>query len=174
MKGKGKQDILSLMSFILSTKDCLCKRKGVSNVQMAIAVRIRKCNEERLVGSVIGVGFKRLFAFPHGLYFNLIGTKGITLGCTLWGAHRERRHCVGRCIRAHDGYFVAVKMLEGAGQQTDLCNLSGTRPVHPSFFDHRHVEENPIRVRFISTYFNMSLTLLRVCIFQFPETTPSP
>jgi len=101
MKGKGKQDILSLMTFILSTKDCLCERKGVSNVQVAIAVWVWKSYQKGLLTSIgVRVGFKGLFGLPHFLYFNFVRTEGITFGGTL-GCHRKGRHGVRRWSVAH-------------------------------------------------------------------------
>jgi len=76
MKGKGKQDILALMTFILSSKDCLGERKSMSNMQMSIGIGIGKGHHKAFLGW-IGVGFKGMRLFPQFLHLSFITTQRI-------------------------------------------------------------------------------------------------
>lgn len=123
MKSKRKQDILSLMTFKLSTKDCFSERECMSNVQVAIAVWIRKRDEKRLfVIRWISVGFKGIFALPHGLHFHFICTKCIAFGSTLWCVYRKGRHGVRRwsISTAHGRFFCWW-------QQSRSCSFAARR-----------------------------------------------
>ena len=79
VKGKRKQYVLSLMAFILCSKDRLCQTKGMADVQMAIGIGVREGDNEFLVSGSGRIWFKRLFLLPHFLYGNLIRTKCIAL-----------------------------------------------------------------------------------------------
>ena len=78
VKGKGEENILSLMTLKLRSKHSFGQRKGVTNVQVTIRIGIRKGHQERVVFVVIWVGLVSSLLFPHFLNFNLIGTKGVT------------------------------------------------------------------------------------------------
>jgi hypothetical protein len=87
MKGKGKQDILSLMTFVLRPKDCLGQRKSMTNVQVAVAVGIGKGHHEGLL-ALDGSRFKGIHLFPLLLDGDFIGAQTIAFGRTL-GSRRD-------------------------------------------------------------------------------------
>ena len=99
MKGKWKQDILSLMTFVLCSKDSLGQTKGMSNVQVSIGVGIGKGDNELfllVIVLVVSVGvvscckcirFKGFTLVPLRLDCNFISSKGIAL----WQFQRSSR-----------------------------------------------------------------------------------
>mmetsp|Transcript_17556 Transcript_17556/g.37962 ORF Transcript_17556/g.37962 Transcript_17556/m.37962 type:complete len:321 (-) Transcript_17556:54-1016(-) len=102
MKRKRKQRVLPPISLKLRPKHSLGQTKRMSQMQMTITIRVRKRNDEFILGSPVlfvgGVGFKCLFAFPESLDGNLGGDEGIAFGGSFWGAVQvERAHFSGWC-----------------------------------------------------------------------------
>lgn len=106
MKGKWKEDILSLMTLKLSSKYGFGQRKGVTNVQVSIGVRIGKSHQKGLLGR-IRIRLEGVRVGPHFLYFDFIGTESIQFG--RGAAHRHggdlfrRRFRHGRPWRQVEG-----------------------------------------------------------------------
>mmetsp|Transcript_15697 Transcript_15697/g.36135 ORF Transcript_15697/g.36135 Transcript_15697/m.36135 type:complete len:252 (-) Transcript_15697:12-767(-) len=101
VKGKGEQDILSLVTLVLGPEDRLGQRKGVANVQVTVAVRVGKGHQEglllRAVLVVFGISLKGLGFLPFLLDGDFVRPEGIALGGSLGGggSHGQILHCLG-------------------------------------------------------------------------------
>jgi hypothetical protein len=86
MKPKGQENILPLQSLELRSKDGFGKRKGVTNVQDAIHVGIRKGDKEGfLLIRVGGIAFKDPRRLPRGLHRRFVGPEKVALGSPAMG-----------------------------------------------------------------------------------------
>mmetsp|Transcript_19924 Transcript_19924/g.41900 ORF Transcript_19924/g.41900 Transcript_19924/m.41900 type:complete len:229 (+) Transcript_19924:6344-7030(+) len=101
VKCKRKKRILSPISLKLRPKDRLGQTKRMAQVQMPIAVRIRKCHDELFIlfpslGIVRGVALKSLLGFPERLDGDFVGDEGVSFrssfGC---GGDRQVGHFGG-------------------------------------------------------------------------------
>lgn len=91
MKGKGKEDILALVTLKLSSEHRFGQTEGVTNVQVSIGVGIGKGHQEGLFRRV-GIRLKGFQVGPLFLHDNLILTQGIALGRALGGVDLEILH----------------------------------------------------------------------------------
>jgi hypothetical protein len=107
MKGKGKQDIFALMTFKLSSKNGFGQRKGMANVQVSIAVGIRKGHHEGFFRRV-WIRLECTKFFPLFLDSNFILSQAISLGRALSASAADGHlfHARGGCFFCHGWLFV--------------------------------------------------------------------
>mmetsp|Transcript_19660 Transcript_19660/g.44897 ORF Transcript_19660/g.44897 Transcript_19660/m.44897 type:complete len:689 (-) Transcript_19660:85-2151(-) len=102
VKGKREQDILSLVAFVLGPENSLGQRKGVSDVQMPVAVRVGEGYHKglffRTIVVVLRIPFEGTFGFPFLLDRNFVDTEGVSLCGSLrsgWATgYRQSLHCL--------------------------------------------------------------------------------
>ena len=80
MKRKRKQNILAQMSLKLSPKHTLGQTERVPNMQMPVAVRKGKGDNELFLVRVGMVGLEDAVFFPLGLDGDFVGAQGIAFG----------------------------------------------------------------------------------------------
>mmetsp|Transcript_34262 Transcript_34262/g.83108 ORF Transcript_34262/g.83108 Transcript_34262/m.83108 type:complete len:207 (+) Transcript_34262:2810-3430(+) len=104
VKCKWKQDLLSLVTLILSSEDSLGQGKCVTNVQVTVGIRVWKGNHKGFLVLIVGwIHFIGLLFFPKFLDGNFIGAQSITLGCSFascFGSNVKVLHSLG-CFVCH-------------------------------------------------------------------------